>query len=575
MLSRLDVYHNENGIERLFLMLNVALCQINPWVGNLSFNLKKIKDFYEKNTHAPDNVDLVVFPECAVTGYPLEDLVLKPHFMEQTQKNILEIAKLTQAHETAILVGSPWRTDGKILNTAVFIEKGKVKHLISKKKLPNYGVFDEKRIFVQEGFEDSPLLEYKGYKIGVLICEDMWDEGPARLLKEKGAEFLVVINGSPFDQAKEENRYIQASRRVKENKIPLLYVNMIGGQDSLVFDGRSFVMNQKAEIISLSPAFEESCKIFTIRKSNSHMEIEESSKREGLEALPSNNLSLLYKSLVLSLRDYVRKNNFKGVLIGLSGGIDSAISAAIAVDALGKDKVSCIMMPSPYTSAESLEDAQTIAKLLDVSYEAIPIEMIMEAYSKALSFKSGESLGTTQENIQARIRGMILMALSNKTGFMVLSTGNKSEMAVGYATLYGDMCGGFNCLKDVYKTQVFELSRWRNEHFDTSFLGPKGLVMSDRVITKAPSAELKPNQKDQDSLPEYAVLDKILFFLIEQDMSVEDIIREGFNEDEVKKVARLLDGAEYKRRQAPPGPKVTEKALSGERRYPITNGFVN
>jgi len=547
-------------------MLKIALCQINPWVGHLSYNFDKLKEAY---LPVKGDADLVAFPECAATGYPLEDLVLKSHFMEKVQEMAREFALVTVAQKAAILLGCPWVVDGKIVNAALFIQDGKICHVISKYALPNYGVFDEKRVF-ERGALPSPI-SYKGFQIGAMICEDMWVPEPAKHLQEKGADFLLVINGSPFDLDKDERRKEQAQKRNEETKLPLVYLNLVGGQDSLIFDGRSFVLNEQGDEICKFPGFSEATQILDIEKKEGRLVMVPAYGKD----IQEEQNSLLYRALVLGLKDYVEKNRFGGVLLGLSGGIDSAIVAAIAVDALGPDRVSCVMMPSPYTSKESFEDAEAIAKTLGISYDIISIEPAMAAYSAMLKDKfSGRGQDTTEENIQSRARGMILMALSNKLGWMVLSTGNKSEMAVGYATLYGDMCGGYNPLKDVYKTQVFALSRWRNGNSHPDFLGPKGSVMPDRVITKPPSAELKPDQKDQDSLPEYEVLDAILHKLIEEDASIEDIAESGIAYAEALRVFKMLDRAEYKRRQAPPGPKITAKALSFERRYPITNGFM-
>jgi len=547
-------------------MLKISLCQINPWVGHLSYNLEKIKKAYLSCVEK--NADLVVFPECAATGYPLEDLVLKPHFMEKVQEIVKAFVLVTSSQKAAVILGCPWLDNGRIINTALFIQNGEIKQVISKYALPNYGVFDEKRVF-DHGPLPTPLI-YNGFNIGVMICEDMWVPEPALHLQQKGADFLLVLNGSPFDLGKDDRRKVEARNRINETGLPLIYLNLVGGQDSLVFDGRSFVLDEKGETVCELPAFCEAIDSVTLNKQNGTCVI---------SALANDNYEdkdgLLYRALVLGLRDYVEKNRFGGVLIGLSGGIDSAISAAIAADALGPDRVSCVMMPSSYTSKESFEDAEAIAKALNIDYDIVSIEPAMTAYSSMLSKKfEGKTPDITEENIQSRARGMVLMALSNKLGWMVLSTGNKSEMAVGYATLYGDMCGGYNALKDVYKTQVFALSKWRNENFHPDFLGPKSEVMPTRVITKPPSAELKPDQKDQDSLPEYEILDAILRGLIEEDSSIEEIAKNGLPEKEIMRVFKMLDKAEYKRRQSPPGPKITAKALSLERRYPITNGFM-
>jgi NAD+ synthase len=546
-------------------MLSISLCQLNPWVGHLPHNFHKIKGFYEQSFAL--GRDLVVFPECAVTGYPLEDLVLKPHFMEKVAETVFKVVALTTNKKTSILIGTPWIIKGVLYNCALFICDGKIQQIVQKQKLPNYGVFDEKRLFTQ-GISPEPIV-INGIFLGVLICEDMWEQSPALALKEKGADCLLVLNGSPFDIAKQALRQEQAKVRVFETGLPLIYVNLVGCQDSLVFDGNSFVMDDQQQVACQFPAFEENSYALDLEKTQTGMLF------KGAQVISYDKNMQLYCALVISLRDYVEKNNFKGVLLGLSGGIDSAISAAIAVDALGADRVHCVMMPSPYTSVESLEDAEAIAKLLGVPYSTISISPAMDAFQSMLdSHFQGKAADITEENLQSRSRGVILMALSNKLGLMVLSTGNKSEMAVGYATLYGDMCGGYNALKDVYKMQVFALSAWRNNNFHESFKGPNSAVMPERVISKPPSAELKPDQKDQDSLPPYEVLDDILYHLIEKDSSVEDIVTLGHDVDVVSRVSVLLDRAEYKRRQAPPGPKITPKALSFERRYPITNGYV-
>ena len=549
-------------------MTTIGLCQINPWVGHLQHNLEKIK--HHLALCQQQGVDLVVFPECAITGYPLEDLVLNRYFLQQVEYVIHDLAAATIGSSTAILLGSPWLQADKIVNTAMLIEDGKIQHILLKHKLPNHGVFDEKRIF-QPGPLPVPIL-FRGLQLGIMVCEDMWYPEPTQHLKQNGAEVLVVLNGSPFDLTKHERRQNQAKERVAETGLPLIYLNMVGGQDHLVFDGQSFVMTADQDYALEMPAFQEALGFIKIEKKQSRVSVkplEETSKNLITED------EAVYHCLVMGLKDYVEKNGFKGVLIGLSGGIDSALVAAIAVDALGAERVHCIMMPSPYTSKASFDDAESIVEFLKTSYQVLNIEPAMMAYQDILQDTfTGQAADTTEENIQSRARGMLLMAMSNKNGSMVLSTGNKSEMAVGYATLYGDMCGGYNPLKDVYKLQVFSLSQWRNENNHPNFLGPKGSVMPVSVITKPPSAELKPNQTDQDSLPAYEILDAILYELIEKKASIQDVVAKGFREDEVARVYHLLHRAEYKRRQSPPGPKVSTKALSAERRYPITNGFL-
>ncbi len=515
------------------------LAQINPVVGDLGYNFGKISDVWAEHDA---NDTIIVFPELVTCGYPPEDLVLKSFFMERIEAHIDDLLIQSKKHKSWVTLPTPHRESGKLYNAAHLIGDGQIQDTVLKHCLPNEDVFDEKRIFTP-GPLPKPVT-YKGTKLGLMICEDMWWPEPAAALKEAGSEILIVPNGSPFDANKQNQRYDLARERISETGLPLIYLNQVGGQDELVFDGASFVMDAQGTITYEAPQFEES-----ITASDSPS----SSQKLGEE-------ETLYKALILGLHDYVVKNNFPGVLIGLSGGIDSALSAAIAVDALGADKVRCIMMPSPYTSKDSLEDAKECAALLGVSYESISIEPAMEAFTQMLPDLSG----TAHENMQSRARGLTLMALSNSTGHMVLSTGNKSEMAVGYATLYGDMCGGFNALKDLYKMQVYALSKWRNT---------KSAVIPERIITKAPSAELKPDQADQDSLPPYETLDDILECLIEHDMGLSDITARGHDLETVKRVWTLLDRAEYKRRQAPPGVKVTTKAFGKDRRYPITNGF--
>lgn len=522
----------------MVLPLNITIAQLNPTVGDLKGNFEKIRRVRDEN---PDS-DLIIFPEMISTGYPTDDLVLNEHFMERVEHEVRNLAFETTS--PALLISTPWPEEDKLYNAALLIHERQILGVIPKKHLPNYGVFDEKRIFTAGELPEP--IEFKGTKLGIMTCEDMWFSDVSAHLKKQGAEIIIVPNGSPYQMDIHAMRREQAAARVKETSLPLIYVNQVGGQDELVFDGGSFVMNEKAEVIHELPLFEEN--ICTLKDEHTNTALDKTEE--------------IYKAVTLGLRDYVQKNDFPGVLIGLSGGIDSALSAAIAVDALGSDKVQCVMMPSPYTSQESLDDAAACAKALGVTLDTISIEPAMNAFQTMLSNSIDENKAdTTFENIQSRARGMTLMALSNATGKMVLSTGNKSEMAVGYATLYGDMCGGFNALKDLYKTQVYELAKWRNTQDE---------VIPENIITKAPSAELKPNQTDQDTLPSYDVLDDILESLIEKDLAPEDI---DHDQETVLKIWRMLDMAEYKRRQAPPGVKITAKAFGRNRRYPITNGF--
>jgi len=468
----------------------------------------------------------------------------------------------------AVLIGAPWAEDGKLYNAMVLLDAGRVQATRYKVDLPNYGVFDEKRVF-----DIGPLpgpIDVRGVRVGVPICEDIWTADVVECVSETGGEILLVANGSPFDSQKLDNRLAHATSRVVESGLPLVYLNQVGGQDELVFDGASFVLNADRSVAAHLPAWEEA--VVTTRWTRG---------AEGWTCAPApaveakTGLEATYRAMVVGLRDYVTKNGFPGVILGMSGGIDSALSAAVAVDALGPDKVRCVMMPSPYTSDHSLEDAASAARMLGVDYATINIGPAMQAFETMLADQfEGTAPDITEENIQARARGITLMGLSNKFGHMVLSTGNKSEMSVGYATLYGDMCGGYSVLKDVYKTTVFELCRWRNANRPTDCLGPDGTVMPERIITKPPSAELRPDQKDEDSLPPYPVLDAILTELIENETPVADIVDKGFDAETVLKVWRLLDRAEYKRRQAPPGVKLTSRSFGKDRRYPITNAFV-
>jgi len=447
------------------------------------------------------------------------------------------------------------------------LANGRIETLRFKHDLPNYGVFDEKRVF-DAGPAPGPI-SFKGVRLGVPICEDIWTEETCETLAETGAEILLVPNGSPFEQNKDDLRLNLAVSRVTETGLPMAYLNQIGGQDELVFDGASFVLNADRRLAVQLPSWEEAIVLTHWTRDNGQWVCAPGAMADAEEMNAA-----LYAGMVLGLKDYVNKNRFPGVVLGLSGGIDSALSAAVAVDALGADRVRCVMMPSRYTSEDSLEDASAVAKFLGVHLDSIPIEPPVDAFADVLaeSFK-GRKPDIAEENIQSRIRGAILMALSNKFGPMVLTTGNKSEMSVGYATLYGDMCGGYNVLKDLYKTQVFAISHWRNQSSPKGALGPKGRVMPERVIEKPPTAELRANQKDEDSLPPYAVLDGILQCLVEQEMGFEEVVAKGYEPSTVKRVEQLLYVAEYKRRQAAPGVKLSARNFGRDRRYPITNAF--
>lgn len=470
---------------------NIVMAQLNPTVGALSNNFEAIESVASEH----ESANIIVFSECITTGYPIDDLVLNHGFIKDVHRHVELFLENSKDWHPAFVLPTPWLEDGTLYNAALFIHGGKIQNVIKKHELPNDGVFDEKRLFAQGGLPD--VVEFKGSKIGLMICEDMWHDRVSNHLKSKGAEFFIVVNGSPYYTEIYQDRLEQAKARVSENNIPLIYVNQYGGQDDLIFDGHSFVMNTKGELEIEFPTFQE-----YISDTNTVVRVEELDKLEEI-----------YTGLKLGVQDYVFKNGFNGVLIGLSGGIDSALTAAIAADALGAENVKCIMMPSEFTSQESLDDAKKCAELLGVEYDIISIKETVTALEKSLDghIKKGAD-DLAFENIQSRARGVIMMALSNATGKMLLTTGNKSEIAVGYATLYGDMCGGYNALKDIYKTDVYALSNWRNE---------EEVVIPENIITKAPTAELKENQTDQDSLPPYDVLDDILKSLIDDNMSPE------------------------------------------------------
>jgi NAD+ synthase len=544
--------------------IRIAFAQLNPVLGDIKGNAEKARS--ARATAAAAGADVVLFSELFIVGYPPEDLVLKPALQADARAAVEALARETVSGP-GLLIGTPWVEAGKLYNAMAYLDGGEVKALRYKVDLPNYGVFDEKRVFAP-GPMPGPI-DVRGVRIGVPICEDIWKPDVVECLSETGAEVLLVPNGSPFEMAKEETRLNIAVARVVESGLPLGYLNQLGGQDELVFDGASFVLNADRSVALQMPAWEESIAVTQWREGAGGWACEASER----VALPGG-LEAVYQAMMMGLGDYVRKNRFPGVVLGLSGGIDSALTAAVAVDALGAERVRCVMMPSRYTSPESLEDAAGVARLLGTQLDSVPIEDAVRAYASLLSpVFAGRAADTTEENIQSRIRGVILMAFSNKFGPMVVTTGNKSEMSVGYATLYGDMCGGYNVLKDLYKMQVFALSRWRNGHRPRGALGPEGLVMPVRVIDKPPSAELRANQKDEDSLPPYPTLDDILECLVEGEMPVEEIMRRGHDLATIKRVEHLLSIAEYKRRQAPPGVKLTRRNFGRDRRYPITNAF--
>ncbi|WP_337875974.1 NAD+ synthase [Elioraea sp.] len=545
--------------------LRIALAQLNPHEGALEANAAKI--LAARQRAAGLGADLVLTPELSIAGYPPEDLVMKPAFIAACRAGIERLAAATADGGPGMVVGGPWVNDGKLHNAAFLLDGGRIAAVRAKHELPNYGVFDDKRHFVA-GPAPGPVA-FRGFRLGLMVCEDWWLPDVSETLAESGAEVLLSINGSPYESGKQDRRIGLAVARVVENGLGFVFLNQVGGQDELVFDGASFVLNPDRSVAVRLPEFDEEIALTEWRREGDRLVC-----APGTIAAEDSREESIWRAMMLGLADYVDKNGFPGVVLGLSGGIDSAVSAAVAVDALGPERVRAVMLPSPYTSRESLEDAADCARRLGIRYDTIPITPAMEAFHQVLAPVFGNRASDiTEENIQSRARGLILMALSNKFGDMLLTTGNKSEMSVGYATLYGDMCGGFSVLKDVYKTTVFALARWRNAHRPRGAKGPAGAVMPERVITKAPSAELKPNQTDQDSLPPYDVLDAILEGLVEGEQSVDALVARGHDRATVLRVWRMLDRAEYKRRQAPPGVKISPRAFGRDRRYPITNGF--
>lgn len=549
--------------------LKLALAQLNPTVGAIRANAALVRDARDKA--AAEGANLLITGELVLCGYPPEDLVYRPAFLDMIESELQALAALTADGGPALLVGAPWRQSGALYNAALVLDGGVIQDVILKHHLPNYGVFDEVRVF-SAGPLPQPVT-VRGVRMGVMVCEDMWFPDVSRSLACNGAELLVVLNGSPWELDKIAERQQHAAARVGETGLALVYVNQVGGQDELVFDGSSFVLGCDAAVCHAAPPWDEGVTFCTWSRRDARWWPDGGASSSA--AYPRRE-EYIYRALVLGLRDYVSKNGFPGVLLGLSGGIDSALSAAIAVDALGADRVWCVMMPSVYTSRDSLDDAAEVARLLGCRLDTIPIAPAVEAWDRMLApLFSGHPPDITEENLQSRTRGVILMGLSNKFGPMVLSTGNKSEMSTGYATLYGDMCGGYSVLKDIYKTTVFAVSEWRNSCCPQGLLGPAGPVMPRRVIDKPPTAELRHDQKDEDSLPPYPVLDSILEKLIEERKSVSAVAAEtGYPQAEVERVWALLNRAEYKRRQAPPGVKITRCAFGRERRYPLTNAFV-
>jgi NAD+ synthase len=539
--------------------LRIAFAQMNQRVGDLEGNAAAMLEMRRKAQGA----DLMLCPELQLVGYPPEDLVLKPEFVRRAHECTDELVAATTEPGPAMLFGTVINEGGSVYNAMVLADGGRVLGRTLKRELPNYGTFDEKRIFTPGPLPEP--MEVKGVKIGVPICEDIWEEIVCAHLAEAGAELLLVPNGSPYELDKDDKRYRLVRSRALETALPIAYLNRVGGQDELVFDGSSFIVHPDGERVLQLCDWNEALLITDWELTSAGWRCTTSEAHE-LDAFPED----VYKAMMVGLHDYVQRNGFPGVILGLSGGIDSALSAAIAVDALGAGKVWGVMLPSKYTSEESLEDARECARLLGCRHDVVSIAPGVDGVDEMLP----QLTGLAAENVQARLRMVALMALSNSGGQMLLTTGNKSEMSVGYATLYGDMAGGYSVLKDAYKTTVFALSRWRNANKPEGALGPDGPVMPERVITKPPTAELRPGQKDEDSLPPYSVLDRILEGLVDKEMSVKEVATAtGEDEELVGDIESMLLKAEYKRRQAPPGVKIGERNFGRDRRYPISNFF--
>ncbi|QFU74838.1 NAD+ synthase [Halioglobus maricola] len=536
--------------------LNILMAQMNTLVGDFDGNTDRVIDTV-KRAEQDHAAPVVVFPELTLSGYPPEDLLLRPSVELRVNQSLDKICAALTSDAYAV-IGYPRREDGTLYNAAGVIHRGEIIAEYRKQCLPNYQVFDEKRYF--EAGDEPCVVDIQGVPVGITICEDIWEEAPTLDAAEAGAALLLNLNSSPYHRGKRSERWDLVAERARAAGFPIVYVNQVGGQDELVFDGGSFAVDAEGELVAAAPNFEEG-------EYWLHYDAEsKSAPFSGLKVFdPLDEMDATWRALVLGVRDYVNKNGFKGVVLGLSGGIDSALTLAVAVEALGPERVEAVMMPFRYTSQMSVEDAAEQSRLLGVSHKVISIEPIYESFMAALKEEfAGTEVDTTEENLQARCRGVLLMSISNKKGYLVLTTGNKSEMAVGYSTLYGDMAGGFDALKDVPKTLVFDLCRYRNT------LGP---CIPQRVIDRPPSAELAPDQKDEDSLPPYDVLDQILEMYVEQDMSAEAIIAAGMDRDQVQRVLRLVDVNEYKRRQAPIGVRITRRGFGRDRRYPITSGW--
>lgn len=536
-------------------LITIALAQLNTYVGDIPGNAQKVIEF-ARRAQAELQADAVIFPELTLTGYPPEDLLLRPSLDLRIERALTEI--MAADLSLAIILGYPKRIDGKLFNMAGVIQDGKLVAEYAKQCLPNYQVFDEKRYFLPG--DKACVFDLKGLTAAITICEDIWHSEPMAQAKAAGAKIMLNLNASPYHQGKQSEREAIVAARAQEGAMPVVYVNLVGGQDELVFDGGSVVVDASGQTQFRAPAYTENLFSANIQLDNGQPSV----PVQHLEPIPSNH-EAVYRALVLGMRDYVNKNRFKGVVLGLSGGIDSALTLAMAVDALGADRVEAVMMPFRYTSDLSKNDAAEQARRMGVKYGSIRIEPMYEAFMAQLAQEfEGTKRDTTEENLQARCRGVLLMAISNKKGYLVLTTGNKSEMAVGYSTLYGDMAGGFDALKDVPKTLVFALAKYRNT---------LGEVIPETVITRPPSAELAPDQKDEDSLPPYEILDQILYWYVEQDLSAEAIIAKGFARDQVERAVRLVDVNEYKRRQAPVGIRISQRGFGRDRRYPITSGW--
>jgi len=545
--------------------LAIAIAQLNPIVGDVAGNAERVRR--ARAEAAAQGADLVIYPELFIAGYPPEDLVLKPAFQAACRAAVEVLARETADGGPAILVGTPWLEDDKLYNAAALADGGRITALRFKVDLPNYGVFDEKRVFAP-----GPLrgpVDFRGVRIGIPVCEDIWGPEPVECIAETGGEILLVPNGSPYRRGVIDERLSVAVARVTEASLPLVYVNQVGGQDELVFEGASFVLNADRAMPVQLPAFTEAVALTRWERAGAGWRCISGPCARLDEGEKAN-----YAACVLGLRDYVDKIGFPGVVLGLSGGIDSALCAAIAVDALGASRVRCLMLPYRYTAQESLADAAQVAKALAVQYEVVPIASAVEGLEASLApLFAGRPRDVTEENLQSRARGTILMAVSNKFGLMVVTTGNKSEMSAGYATLYGDMNGGFNPIKDLYKTEVYRLARLRNSWKPEGALGPDGRVIPENILVRPPTAELRENQTDQDSLPPYDVLDAVLERLVEREQPIAEIVAAGYDRDLVMRVERMLNLAEYKRRQAAPGVKITLKNFGRDRRYPIVNRF--